>query len=134
MTRPAPPDDGQSVLNFTSPVATSISQPPSPEVTKATEEAIDRARRGTAAEWRVLAINALYGLCLNKAEFTSDDLWGCLEIDGVEPPREPSALGPIMRVGKGMGWAETTNMTRESSRPIQHRKPQRVWRSLIYQN
>lgn len=106
--------------------------PPSEEVTKVTEKAIAKAERGTDPRWRMKALNALFGVCEWKSEFTTDDVWTWLEIDEVVPPREPSALGPIMRVGSSMKWAESTNMTRESTRPSQHRRPQRVWHSLIY--
>jgi hypothetical protein len=104
----------------------------SDEVNSATEEGIAKVERGTDPHWKFRAMVELYYICEVFQEFTSDNVWWRMEDMGMKAPREPSAMGPIMRMGKSMGWMESTNITKESDRPTRHRTPQRVWRSLIY--
>jgi hypothetical protein len=98
----------------------------------ATEEGIARAEAGAMREWRGLAIWALERAARNHEEFTADDVWAILETARVSPPREPSAMGPILREGRALGYCISTNKTRESRRPKAHRRPLRVWASPFF--
>lgn len=60
-------------------------------------EAMERVERGTDPEWEAAAESAVRGLADLKASFTPDDVWEYLERIGVPPPREPRALGPILK-------------------------------------
>jgi len=97
-----------------------------------TEGAIDRVDEAADPEWKVGAEYCLLLVCERLSIFTADDVWEELDAAGIEWPHEPSALGPIMRTGKANGWANSTNYTRECKRPKAHRKPQRVWESLVF--
>jgi hypothetical protein len=65
------------------------------------DEAMDRARRGTDPEWAAKAAEAIRDLAtveeLTGDPFTADDVWELLESRQVPAPREPRALGPILR-------------------------------------
>jgi hypothetical protein len=98
----------------------------------ATEEAIARAEAGTLRRWRELAIWATERAAQLHEEFTADDIWTILETAQVAPPREPSAMGPILREGRARGYCTSTNKTRESRRPKAHRRPLRVWASTFF--
>lgn len=63
----------------------------------ATVEALERVERGTDPAWAEHAEQAIARRALGGAPFTSDDLWFDLADGGVEQPREPRALGPIVK-------------------------------------
>lgn len=90
------------------------------------EEAIARADRGMDPGWRERALQALYAVACTRPEFTSEDLW-----DVLDRPREPSAMGPILRRGITSGWCMWTGSVRPSSRPTQHRDV-KIYRSLLF--
>lgn len=102
-------------------------------VREATEAGIEKSERGTQLEWKQLALNTLETICRSRPGgiLNADDVWIALEEMGEEMPREPSALGPVMRIGKKEGWMIATNRTIESCRPSQHRKPLRIWESTF---
>jgi len=105
---------------------------PRPQVvTDAIEEAVARVTRGTDPDWKRAALSAVYFVATQNEFVTADPVWHELDARGIERPREPSALGPVMRTAKMLGWLESTDRTLESERPEAHGKPQRVWRSLV---
>ncbi len=93
----------------------------------ATTAAIDQVEHN-AGEWIDEAIEAIRRVAQNCPEFTSDDVWD--ELGGCDT-HEGRAMGPVMRKAAGMGICERTERTRNSSRPVCHNRPQRVWRSLL---
>jgi hypothetical protein len=103
-----------------------------PEVNGAIEEAVARVDRGADPGWKFHALEAVFAVAQRHEMFWADHVWWELEGRGIEGPREPSALGPVMRMGKSMGWIESTKMTKESERPCAHGKPNRVWKSLVF--
>jgi hypothetical protein len=98
----------------------------------ATEEGIARAEAGALAKWRGLAMWAMERAARQQKDFTADDIWAILEIAQVPQPREPSAMGPVLREGRARGYCVSTNRTRESRRPAAHRRPLRVWQSKFF--
>jgi len=102
-------------------------------VREVTEAAIEKSERGTSLVWREIALNTLHRLCKARpgGTITADDVWIALEQNANDMPREPSALGPVMRAGKKAGWMTATNRTIESVRPTQHCKPLRIWESTF---
>lgn len=64
--------------------------------------------------------------------FTTDAVRYLYELEGNPPIREPRVLGPIMRGLEGAGVVEATEEFRLSVWEKNHRRPVRVWRSLIW--
>lgn len=60
------------------------------------DEAMARAEQGTDPAWAEQAERAVRDLAAVTA-FTPDDVWDRLHHLGVQPPREPRALGPILK-------------------------------------
>jgi len=56
--------------------------------------------------------------------FTTDELWALLECGA---PREPRAMGALMRRLKGRGLVELTGRYRLSKMPACHRRPKAEW-------
>ena len=94
------------------------------------ERAIEVVEQNADEEFRHGAIELLYSLSRSHRELTSDDLWGQLHLHGIPRPREPRAMGAIMREGVRRGWIQPTDKHILSKRPACHRRPLRVWRSL----
>lgn len=70
----------------------------SPERTEAEKtEAMAKAERGTDPDWEAEATKVVRHLALRGRDFTPDDVWVELEHRQVPPPREPRALGPILK-------------------------------------
>jgi hypothetical protein len=93
----------------------------------ALNEALARVEEAAKEEWKEDVLNAIRMLAEVREYFTSDDVW--ME---VESPREPRALGAMMRQAKKLGWIEPTTSHVMSIRVACHRRPLRIWRSLIY--
>lgn len=103
------------------------------EATKATEEAIKQVTENMDSEWRKAAINALKIVCQNTQTFTTDSIWRIMERDFPHlTPHEPRAMGAIMRWGVQHKWIVKTPDYVASTRPVAHKKPTAVWRSLAY--
>jgi hypothetical protein len=61
-------------------------------------------------EWKRYALGFIAELSGQMAEFTTDDLWDA----GLIKPREPRALGPVMRRAAKRGLIATTGEFRSS--------------------
>jgi hypothetical protein len=93
---------------------------------KARDQAIDQVQRSADQAWLARAMEVVCKLAAQKDEFTSDDVWRHLE-----SPREPRALGAVMRDAMRERVILRTSRTVESTRGINHRRSLRVWASLI---
>ena len=80
-------------------------------------------------EWGRLAEKAVERLARKLSDFTTDDVWEALA--GVEGPGEPRAISAVMSNAAGRGLIAKTSKHRVSIRPECHRRPVRVWRSLV---
>lgn len=81
--------------------------------------------------WKQNAKRAVLDLATERATFTADDVWLLLHTRGEEAPREPRALGAVMTAAASSGLIAVTTNYVESQRPEAHRRPIRVWRSLV---
>ena len=104
------------------------------EATKATEQAIREAEIHASTQWNKLAWEALKSVATETAEFTTDDLWAILDRYPNITTHEPRAMGAIMRKGVKHRWIEKTGRYIETARPIAHKKPIAVWRSLAFRS
>lgn len=94
----------------------------------AREDAIDNAEEGAGQSWMEHAAEVLRRVAEGQEELTTDDL----RIAGLEEcPGDPRALGAVMRNGSIMGWIERTDRTTNTTRVRAHRRPLRVWASLL---
>jgi hypothetical protein len=82
---------------------------------------------GDDPNWKDRALEACYQVALTNRMFASDDIWRY----GLDKPREPRALGPVMMRACKLGYCERTEMTRASSSVTQHAQPIRIYRSLV---
>lgn len=92
------------------------------------DEAIRRVDTAADPSWKEKALEAIHELALKHSSLIADDVWGLLG----EAPIEPRVMGPIMLSAQKKGWIEGTPDTREGTRGVNHARPQRVWRSLVY--
>ncbi len=96
----------------------------------ARDQAVERVDEHADPDWKVKVLKVIYELVLRRLDLISDDVWDAL---GGEPsPRERRAMGPMMQVAAKKGWIEPTEQMRQAHRGVNHARPQRVWRSLIY--
>lgn len=93
---------------------------------KERDEAMERADQNAKEAWRIAALDTVYRIATMRAELWADLLWQ----DGLETPREPRALGPILVAAQKRGWIEPTDRVVPSVR--RHATIMRVWRSCIY--
>ena len=94
----------------------------------AADEAIEAAGRNAHPEWVRIATRAvLYAAKRNPQGFTTDDVWALLE--DRQGPKEPRALGAILRRLKGQGRIVSTGTYRKSSRTACHGRPVLIWRA-----
>lgn len=76
------------------------------------------------------AVDAVRIVAYGKETFTTDDVWQTLGDEG-SGGEEPRALGAAMRDAAKARVCEPTTEFRLSQRPCCHRRPVRVWRSLV---
>jgi len=98
----------------------------------ARDKAIARVEINSAA-WRSFARRALRDAAVFDEDLTSDDVWHVLHMHKIPGPSEPRAMGPVMLGGVRDRWIAATNEVRISNDPASpnHKRPQRVYRSLI---
>jgi hypothetical protein len=100
-----------------------------PPVDAVTTEAIERVKRNAEPKWLKAALDAITSLALEQNIcFTTDDVWHLLEVGNVEPPREPRAMGAVMRTAQGRGIIRATEEYRKSTRVECHGRPVMIWR------
>ena len=97
------------------------------EAVRRTDEAIEKVDAAASVDWKGRARQCLETLAKNNETFTTDLLW-----DIIEHPREPRALGPVVRGCVSDGLIVATDDFVCSNLPSNHRRPVRVWRSLVY--
>lgn len=97
----------------------------------ATDTAIDAAEAAADTAWFLAALDAVKWCAETLFTLTTDDVWTRLEntYDG-DPPREPRALGAVMRRARAEGWIEPTADYDTSERRGCHMRPVRIWRCL----
>lgn len=93
----------------------------------ARDEAIDRVDANALPEWKDAAIETVYQVALRKWTFATDDIWAA----GLEKPREPKAMGPVMLRAVKLGYCEPMDVSRRSRKVTQHARPLQMYRSLL---
>lgn len=93
------------------------------EARRRRDEAVERVGTNADDEWKRRALDAVRVLAESGQNFTSDDVWA-----RVGSPREPRALGAVMRDAQRRELCVPTPDYRPSARPECHARPVRVWR------
>lgn len=79
--------------------------------------------------WKDAAYLAVCAVAQRCHRFTTDAVWVALGV--TDPPREPRALGPVMRRAMRDQIIVPTSEFDLTARPSRHRAPLRVWQSHI---
>lgn len=93
--------------------------------------AINQAESHADPHWLAAARAEVDFLARVKDAFTTDDVWQRLENHDTPPPREPRAMGAVMRKAAADRVIEASGMYEQSSREINHNRPVMIWRSLV---
>lgn len=92
------------------------------------EMAIEQIDSNTSENWKAAAMQALQKVAATVERFTTDLVWEVLDGE----PHDNRAMGPVMRRAWKAGLIEPTDQHELSERPQCHRRPMRVWQSLVY--
>lgn len=98
---------------------------------RAKAEALARVEVNADEAWLASAREAVLVTARAVEEFTTDRVWWQLDRWGVPPPREPRAMGAVMRGAVAAGVVRGTDRVVKTSRPEAHKRPIPVWRSLV---
>lgn len=98
---------------------------------RAKQEGIEAAYQYADLDWKQVASKALRQCAETFSEFTTDDLWEIIKKTGVTTS-ENRAMGAVMQAAARSGMIKATPTFVASKRPEAHKKPNRVWESLIY--
>lgn len=98
----------------------------------AKRQGMERAARSASPDWWQCMLECAKEVAARKPCFTTDDLERCRVAR--QGPRTPEnrALGPLMKEVQRLGYCEPTADWVESAQKVNHRRPMRVWWSLIY--
>ena len=99
---------------------------------EARAEAVTRVSDHADPGWMTHALDAVLDLARTQEKVTSDDVWEVLDDVGTET-HDNRAMGAVMTEAGRQEWLHRTDVTVLSRRPINHRRPIRLWTSLIYE-
>lgn len=102
------------------------------EAIQAREEAIARVDLHADEMWKQSCREAIIAVASIKAEFTTDDIWEWMFVNGVDQPHENRAMGAVIRESHKSGIIKPTDRYLNSLRPECHRRPIKIWLSLIF--
>lgn len=92
-----------------------------------------RAARAADPEWWRVTLMCVRDVAQGKPWFIFDDVEALRrERFSNYTTREHRANGPLMREAQRLGYCEPTDDWYESKQRVNHRRPMRVWWSLIY--
>ncbi len=94
----------------------------------ARDDGMERSEEHANSVWKIKAMLLIRQVCLANEEFTAEDVWAA----GLESPREPRAIGPMLATATRKGWCEMTDRVRPSKMVSNHARPQAIRKSLIY--
>lgn len=97
------------------------------EAARRRDAAIDQVDAGADPEWKDIALEFVYKLCLDKFEFVAEETWE----RGLDKPREPRALGPVMKRAVALGYCMPTDRFTASRAVTQHKNQIRIYESRL---
>lgn len=97
------------------------------------EEAIERVESNAKKDFLICAFECVSQLAREHEWFTTDDVWALLaQFPAEYRTHEPRAMGPVMRRAVVEKLAKPADNWILSKRPACHRRPLRVWLSLVH--
>lgn len=101
------------------------------DIYSVTEASIAQSDRARSERWKQIVLAAIWAIAKCQEQVLVEDVRDYLG------PRflgdSPHTLGPVMRRAAQEGWVEFRHEYTTSTLSNQHRRPVRVWQSLIYQ-
>lgn len=96
------------------------------------ERAIAQVEQNANEAWKKAALEGVTGLASRLATFTTDHVWAWMRLKhpALTTP-EARAMGAVMVKAASEGIVVATKEWELSTRPECHRRPVRVWESLI---
>jgi len=82
--------------------------------------------------WRLWTIEACKEVCERKPYLTTDEIEMLRLLRNGPITHEKRALGPVMKICEGLGYCVPLDRWWPSDEVTNHRRPKRVWYSLIY--
>lgn len=98
------------------------------EAEAAKQEAIQRVGNHANEAWMEDAAWAIHIAAASRPSFTTAEVWPLIR----EQTHDHRAMGAAMRIAQREGYIEPTLEWKQSDSTVNHRRPQRVWRSLIW--
>ena len=95
------------------------------------DRAIEKVDISANADWKDRAHEILFDVASRVSEFTTDEVWAGLSADRALHTHEPRAMGAVMQWAAKSGVIRTTSRFRLSRRPQCHRRPLRIWASMV---
>lgn len=99
-----------------------------PERDAAVDRILTQVECNAGQAWIAHALNAVWSAASIYGSITTDQVWERI----TWTPREPRAMGAVMRKATGEGWIRPTNHYERSRRSECNHRPVKVYRSRIY--
>lgn len=99
-----------------------------PERDAAVDQALAQVEGNASEAWISHALTAVWWAASAYPEITTDEVWGRISWN----PREPRAMGAVMRRAVREGWIRPTKSYQRSQRANCNKRPVLVYRSKIY--
>lgn len=100
----------------------------------AISDALKRVAENAPDAWMAAAFLAVVWCARRYPEFTADEVWIRLKMQGVDPPPTHSALGPVFLEAKRLEIIENTGRKQKLSNRSYRHGDMTIWKSLILGN
>jgi len=97
-------------------------------------KAMQQVEAHTYPGWIDTALDAVRLAAQKRREFVADNVWDYMPTPNPQddPQLEPRAMGAVMARANRLKWIEPTGFFKPALKATSHRRPCRIWRSLIY--
>jgi hypothetical protein len=102
-----------------------------PAAIEARNQAIEQVETNADSTWKLHCEAAIRWLAKTRPEFTTDDVWELMNQRLNPMPHEPRAIGAMMTNAAKANWIAPTDRYTPSARPECHRRPVKIWKSLL---
>lgn len=99
---------------------------------KARDAAMAQVDQNASTAWKAFVYECIAIIARQKQIFTTDDVERLRKERGGPTTHEPRALGPLMMNARRNGLCKPTDKFMNSTQPVCHARPMRVWKSLMF--